>query len=169
MVSNNDVIFAWPFYYPLINQVSFRGGNLRSDAGGMKEDSLDKIEKPNVSETALNSRQRDFLIKIIKLCQDNNIIIKFVETPKYYEISQDNIYLGIIDEYTDLLEDYCVEYYLSGYTYEALKKYTEKELGCKEDHVVPFDSKELSFFSDYIHMSSAGKEQYTLDLIKLIK
>ncbi len=165
--ANNDVIFAWPFYYPLVNQASFQGGNLRT-VGGMTTDSLNNIDKPTVSETVINSKQMDYLIKMIKLCQNNNIILKFVETPKYYEISQDNIYLKIINEYINLLDEYHIEYYLSNYTYEALIKYTQKEPNCEKNHIVLFNSKEPAFFSDYIHMSSDGKVKYTINLTKLI-
>ena len=163
VTANNDSLLTWPIYYFLVNNTSYRGGNLRESPGTTKE-ALSALDMPIAANRTIQGDQREYLLKIIDLCYEKEIPLTFLETPKYIDMAQSEGYIELTEEYVTLLQDKNVEYYLSEATYRQLSERMGSDLSCGENHVVVFDSEEASFFTDYIHLSADGKKEYSHNL-----
>ena len=168
VTANNDSLLTWPIYYYLINDSSYRGGNLRENPGTTKE-ILGTLGMPIAANRTIQGDQREYLSKIIDICNDREIPLTFLETPKYIDMAQNEEYIDLMEEYVTLLQERNVEYYLSEATYRQLSEQMGSDLSCGENHVVLFDSEEASFFTDYIHLSADGKKEYSHNLTLCIE
>ncbi len=168
VTSNNEAVFTWPVYQAVVNPSMFRGGNLRK-IKGITAKKMRKMDMPDLTEGKIISEQREYLVKLIGLCQSREIPITFVETPKYLELIGREDYLTIMEEYVDLLKEYQVTFYLSEATSQALEEKGKGGLVCDLQFVIPFDSSDAGLFSDYIHLSASGKKKYTKKLVAALK
>lgn len=144
--SNNEMLFFWPVYTHLVNAQFYRGGTLSNIQGA----TFEQLEKQSVYEISgkMNAMQKEYLEKIIDLCHEKSIELAFVETPKYYKIQNDNEYKNAMQEYDEFLRNK-----------EISAINLQKE----------FDSTEVIFFRDIIHLSSEGRKEFTKMLCTELK
>lgn len=164
VTSNNEAVLTWPFYQPLVDRSMFRGGNLRRNKGVTAKE-LKKMDMPDSSSETILPRQREYLIRLIELCREEEIPLIFLETPKYRELVGQENYMAIMEDYISLLKEYRVTFYLSEATDRELEKRGKEELMCGAGFSIPFDSADPGMFSDYIHLSADGKKTYTKNLV----
>lgn len=137
--SNNELLLTWPVSYPMINDTFKQGGTLNETVGKSKEE-MDDLEIPSIGEE-VNFVQLEYTVKLIELCRDNNINLSFIETPKYVKIASDNKYQSAMDAYAKLMDDNHVDYVRM------------VDIG--------FDNSNPSYYIDLIHLSSAGRSEFT--------
>lgn len=149
--SNNELIFTWPISSPIINSQFCKGGSL-SIPESISEDALSQISVPSITNN-MNSFQEYYIKEIIKLADENNINLLFIETPKYESVSKDASYLSAMTSYAHLLDTQNTAYILS----ENTKQY------CQLDHALSysFDVTEANYYADTMHLSYNGRVAFT--------
>ncbi len=100
----------------------------------------------DLSTLEVNEYQKKAMIELINHCHDNNQKFIFLESPHYYLLSNDETYLKYKQELISLLEDLKADYILA------------------ED--IDFDNSNPKYFEDMSHMSTAGKENFTREMLK---
>ena len=178
VTTGNDRLLAWPIDYKLTNAQFINGGNLQFEAGGgvagmeqlNREDTLKSLKSKsfeNISKASFNKDQLWYVKETIKLCKDKNIPLSFIETPKYYSIMTEDQYVSLMKSYIELLNQYDVQMYLvedSVYTCKSL--FDAKKNG---RYVISFDTGNLDYYVDWLHLSSNGRTAFTKNLSKAIK
>jgi len=166
VTANNELFITWPISYPLINS-RYLNGSGTAVTEGRTVDDLEKLPI-NTENTALNSVQVQGLYDIALLCQENDIDLVFIETPKYRKTAQNQAYLDIMTQYMALLYKENVRMIVSVGTYS-----TYLSAGNEENTALittyEFDSENASYFQDLIHLSTAGKETFSFVLADLIE
>lgn len=158
--SNNEMFLSWPISYPLINSRYVRGSNNTKNAGATEE-ALKQLPL-NFGESTPKEVQLESLDKLIALCKENNVNIVFLETPKYSYLYEGESYRKIMIEYVDFLDKYNVK--------QVISQETSSHCGILENknHIIySFDSNNPAFFTDLIHMSSDGRETFSVVLKQL--
>lgn len=157
--ANNEQLLTWLVTYPMINNRFYKGGNI-TESIGKSNDVLEQaaIENPGKE---INPIQLSAIEEIIKIANDNDIEIYFVETPKFYTVMQDETYQYIMDIYIGLIENTSAKMILTEETYNNTKK-----VKCDKCIIVPFANEDDYYFIDTVHMSSLGRKKYTEELIK---
>lgn len=142
--SNNEQLLTWPVNKPIINTMFRKGGTLlRSE--GMSEEAYDSIN-PIGANKIQDDTQVDAVKGIIELCNNNNINLLFIETPKAEKIIISDVYVQIMRNYVELLSVNNTEMVL--YDYEYL---------------------EYNDFTDGLHLSTLGRRRFTESLLFDIK
>lgn len=145
--ANNDYLFSYPISSSIINNYYYKGGaNYASYSLG--KDYLDSLDFPHKENSRLVDEQINAIKKIKKLCDDNNINLVYIETPKYIKEANWQTYLRLMNDYKNILEQLNIKYVLAS--------------------EINIDNSDPDYFIDLIHLSSKGREKYTEELIKYI-
>ena len=147
VTSNNEILFTYPIYYPLMS-TQFRNGGSLSVKSGRSNEELDELSVPEITNE-INGYQLEGYNKIIEVCKINKIKLKFIETPKYSKVNNDKSYIDVLNKCVVILENNNVE--------------------CIVDGDIDFNNENGNNFIDLIHMSTEGSKVYTTELCKIIK
>ena len=151
--SNNEMFFTWPASYPFINARYYRGSKIGESAGCTSE-YLNSLEKDYIDESELNPVQAAALDSIIDLCDQKQIEVIFLETPKYQRVYADyESYANGMQSYLDFLKGKKVRVLLSKATADACLVSSFAE-------IYEYDSSDPGLFSDLIHISSDGRRTF---------
>ena len=159
--TNNEVFFTWPISFPLINDRYINGSNASKNKGATA-DQLSKLPL-DFGNTEINDVQAKALDNLIQLCREKNVDIMFLETPKYSYLYQGDAYCNIMGEYIKLLNSYGCK--------QIISQRTAMECGVQEDEVhtvYSFESDTSEFFTDLLHMSSDGREAFSVILKQIM-
>lgn len=138
--SNMDYLLTYPISYPMIAKRYYRGGNNGEDVSPAKTaEELDKL--PIIEDPGIDELQRESLKNIIKLCNDNNIELIFMEPPKYIKMYSDKNFAEKNAELMEFLRS------------EGANVMTGENLG--------FDNTNPAFYADLSHMSYDGMVEFT--------
>lgn len=139
ITSNMEHILTFPISSMVASTQFKDGGNLLVTKGKTSEvldnDDFGTREK-------LNDYQIDGVHKIIRLCQENNIELYFLELPKYVKMVEDRregCYLDLVQLYLEEIDNSNV----------LLVDYND------------FDNSKGEYFQDHFHLSSEGKKVYS--------
>lgn len=146
--SNIDYLATYPVSYPLISKRYYLGGNNGQEYTASKtKEELDAM--PIKEDDGFNELQKSSILHIIDLCRDNGINIIFAESPNYITMYKDENYANKQKLLLELLES------------EKVTVYTSTDF--------KLDNSNPEYYSDLTHMSSKGMEEYTKELINIIK
>ncbi len=160
----NEVLVTWPVTHGMINSRYFRGSFTTILLGATKE-KLNAVELNFEGKDTLQPLQMDALDRIIKLCMEKEIEVVFVETPKYYRVHADHAYNKMMKDYYDFLNKRNVKTILCDKTMENLGLDSEYH-----NHIAySFDNNDASNFSDLIHMSGKGRDEFSRQLGLLLE
>lgn len=157
VTANNESLLTFPVSHKLTNNLYHKGGNVQKNNGTSFE-KLTSLQVPKVQDKIINSLQKEKLLKIIEFCKLYNINLVFIETPKWYKVCEDNDYKDLMKEYLLILNENNIIYYLS--------QKTAENLHLEDGNFIDFDSYDPDLFIDMVHMSSKGREEYSLKLLK---
>ena len=146
--SNMDYMITYPIAHKVISKRYYKGGNDGLDVSAAKTES-ELRALPINEDPGIDKLQLDSIVNIIKICDDNKIDLIFLEPPKYISMYEDGNFSSKHKEMVDLLESNNVNYYLGD------------DLG--------FDNTKAEYYSDLSHMSEAGMEELTKDIINILK
>lgn len=160
---NNEVFVTWAVTHGKVDSRYYRGSSTAS-RDGLTNEKLDAVELKFEGRDTLQPLQMDALDRIIQLCEQKDIDVVFVETPKYYRVHTDVAYNSMMKDYYEFLKERDVKTILCDKTLENLC------LGSEHHKYVAysFDNNDASNFSDLIHMSSKGRDEFSKQLGKLI-
>jgi len=146
--SNMDYLVTYPISYPLIAKRYYKGGNNGEDLSMAKtKEELEAL--PIDEEPGIDELQKESLINIISLCNDNGIELIFLEPPKYIRMYQDKDFSEKFDELIAFLDDQGARTVLS----DELK----------------FDNTNPDYYADLSHMSGDGMAEFTKCVINVLK
>ncbi len=143
---NTELVATWPIYYQIINPTYYKGG-IKTGRDGIDSTKMESLAM--IEESQVDDRNIEAIFEIIKLCQENNIQLRYIETPKSLRIMENENYQNLMAMYQKILEEKEVPYYLS---YNINKE-------------ISYNS---YYFFDLIHLSNSGREKYTRDLIEFL-
>lgn len=155
--SNNELLLTWPVNAKLINSQFYRGGGLTKTFGSTR-DILSQTLVP-VIDTDMNETQKYYLLQLFQLAKEHQISITLVETPKYEIIASDHNYLAAMDVYTQLAKQENIPCIVSAQTAEYLRNSF-----CQ---TYAFNHGEPGYFTDALHLSYEGRNQFTKLLINI--
>ncbi len=139
---NVEQLLTWPIYYPIVNATYYQGG-IKIGKNGIDKNKLDNLNI--IEESTIKDKNIEAILNIIKICQENNISLSYIETPKSGRIMEDHYYQGLMAIYTNILKENNITYYLSTDINENISKNS------------------YNFF-DLIHLSNQGRKEYTESL-----
>ena len=146
--SNMDYLLTYPISYPLIAKRYYKGGNNGEDFSPAKSaEELDKL--PIAEEPGIDPLQKESIVMIIDLCNDNGINLIFLEPPKYIRMYEDKDFADKLEELTEFLESVDAQTIMAD------------DLG--------FDYTNPDFYSDLSHMSGEGMTEFTNRVIEVLK
>lgn len=146
--SNMDYLLTYPVSYPMIAKRYYKGGNNGSDVSPAKtKKELDKL--PIKEDPGIDDLQKDSLVKIIELCENNGIKLIFLEPPKYIRMYGDKNYSEKITMLVDFLKE------------EGALVIMGEDMG--------FDNTNPDYYSDLSHMSGEGMNVFTDKVIEVLK
>lgn len=141
--ANNEMLLSWPVSFPVING-TFRNGGTLSETTGATKEVLGEMGIPVIGD-GVQEIQGEYTQKIIDLCNQENINIIFIETPKYCTVMQDFDYQSVMNEYTAIIDDKA----------EILRFETPADV----------DVNKSDYFIDLLHLSSEGRRVFTKMLL----
>lgn len=149
--SNNELLITWPLMSPILNSQFDNGGTLKETASA----SYEKLSQTSVVslDEKMNPIQQEYLNKLIKLANENEINIVFIETPKFENVTLDDSYINAMEEYIAVLDDKQVPYILSSTLAEQVM--------AAPLAVYEFDSSNAEYYMDTIHLSSHGRRIFS--------
>lgn len=146
--SNMDYLITYPISYPMIAKRYYKGGNNGEDLSPAKtKDELEKL--PIKEDPGIDELQRESIVNIIELCNDNGIKLIFLEPPKYISMYKDANFAGKFDELINLLKE------------------NDAEVILAED--LHFDNTNPDFYADLSHMSGDGMTEFTNRVIEVLQ
>ena len=146
--SNMDYLITYPISYPMVAKRYYKGGNNGEDLSPAKtKEELEAL--PIKEDPGIDELQRESIVKIIELCNDNDIDLIFLEPPKYISMYEDANFAGKYKELIELLEDNDAEVIVA------------KDLG--------FDNTNPDYYADLSHMSGDGMTEYTNKVIEVLQ
>lgn len=153
--ANNEMALTWPVTFPMLNARYQQGAN-PSEVPGADKLWLDNFDAPEMQVTTSQPHpdQLKGLADIISLCQRQKIELLFLETPKYEPVYADSTFRAIMQQYVAYLLDRQQHMILCQATCQMLQMPTDTT-GMISTY--PFDSSDPAYFSDRIHLSSAGR------------
>ena len=158
VTANNETFLTFPINHKLTNTLYHKGGNVQNNEGATIE-KIASMQIPKAQNNQINLLQKESIIKIITLCKKYNILLKFIETPKWHSVSEDYDYQSLIRQYIQVLMDNDIPYSLSQKTAEFVSI-------SGGENIIEFDSENPKYFIDTVHMSSDGRKQYSSQLLK---
>ncbi len=133
--------------YPITNRIYkaryYKGAKTGETLSSGKE-YLEK-EPFDLSDKMINASQEKALRELIQQCKNNNQKIIFLESPHYYRLFDDPVYQKYREVFCQILQEEEIPFILSD--------------------MVEFDQHNPDYFEDMGHMSTAGREEYTKNLI----
>ena len=177
VTTGNERLLSWPIDYRITNAQFLQGGNLQVEIGGgvdgmipmSKADRVAQLKKTDYDKilpVVFNKNQESYVKKTISLCKNNNIPITFIETPKYASIMAQDNYAGLMKSYIKLLLKNNVDFYLI----EDSKFTCNSEINDEKvaEDVISFDTGNVDYFVDWLHLSSSGREEFTKNFTKAL-
>ena len=155
VTANNEQILTYPVNNVLVSSQFRNGGTLLEQEGRTREElyALGTLG----SRDGLNEAQVEGYRRLAALAEEYGLNLYFLETPKYERMYAD--------------EDYMELYGLCLETVRGLEKeWNGKgsfQIICAED--LEFDSSDAGNFQDLIHLSAAGRTEYTRLLCGAVK
>ena len=157
-LTNNELLVTSPLTLKVVNRRYANGGNLGKREGATAE----KLGRLPLlpSRTKPNADQVESLRELVQLCLDNGTSVYFVETPKYHRIiMESDSYIRAMEQYVNLVAGWPCEVLLHDKTLERMKHNGKVKL-----KNYSFDNTDASCYSDLIHLSSAGRRTFSLEL-----
>ena len=155
VTANNEQLLTYPVNNALVSSQFRNGGTLLEQAGKTREElyALGTLG----SRDGLNEAQVEGYRRLVALAEEYDLNLYFLETPKYERMYADEDYLE--------LYGLCLE------TVRGLEKEWSGKgsfrIICAED--LDFDSSDAGNFQDLIHLSAAGRTEYTRLLCGAVK
>lgn len=155
VTANNEQLLTYPVNNALVSSQFRNGGTLLEQAGKTREElyALGTLG----SRDGLNEVQVEGYRRLVALAEEYDLNLYFLETPKYERMYADEDYLE--------LYGLCLE------TVRGLEKEWNGKgsfrIICAED--LDFDSSDAGNFQDLIHLSAAGRTEYTRLLCGAVK
>ena len=155
VTANNEQLLTYPVNNALVSSQFRNGGTLLEQAGKTREElyALGTLG----SRDGLNEAQVEGYRRLAALAEEYDLSLYFLETPKYERMYADEDYLE--------LYGLCLE------TVRGLEKEWNGKgsfrIICAED--LDFDSSDAGNFQDLIHLSAAGRTEYTRLLCGAVK
>lgn len=155
VTANNEQLLTYPVNNALVSSQFRNGGTLLEQAGKTREElyALGTLG----SRDGLNEVQVEGYRRLAALAEEYDLNLYFLETPKYERMYADEDYLE--------LYGLCLE------TVRGLEKEWNGKgsfrIICAED--LEFDSSDAGNFQDLIHLSAAGRTEYTRLLCGAVK
>lgn len=153
--ANNEIVLTWKTVFPYIEQRFYKGGNIAASSAALKEQ-LDKMEVPVINGS--NSQQLEYLSLLLDLAEKNQTEIVFLETPKYRLMEYADSYRGILKEIEKQINSEGVRCLL-------VTDFTADEGRGDE---ICFDLGLSDYYSDLVHLSEAGRKEFTGRLLDVI-
>ena len=155
VTANNEQLLTWPVNNALVSSQFRNGGTLLQQQGSTREElyALGTLG----GRDGLNEAQAEGYRKIAELAEDHDLNLYFLETPKYERMYADPDYMELYELCLTQIQELRGEWDGSG-------SFT---LLCAED--LSFDSSDAGYFQDLIHLSAAGRTEYTRQLCAAVK
>ncbi len=147
VTANNEQLLTYPVNHALVSSQFRNGGTLLFQEGSTKEE-LYALEMLG-GRDGLNEAQLQGYREIVELAKQYDLNLYFLETPKYERMYQD-------EDYRELYELCLTEITRLQQSFDGTGSF---EIICAED--LDFDCSEAAYFQDLIHLSSAGRKEYT--------
>lgn len=166
MQTGNEMLLTWPISYPLINNRYANGANATNVSGSTPEKLQHaESEEMQTMRTDLHKDQMKGLLQIMEMCQHHDINLLFLETPKYTRVYQDTVFCQIMQNYVSFLCEHNQRMILCESTCQQL----DPALLSSPNIVrYAFDTSNAEYFSDLVHISSAGREAFTTQLKSIL-
>lgn len=155
VTANNEQLLTYPINNALVSSQFRNGGTLLQQEGSTREElyALGMLGSRN----GLQEAQMEGYGKIAALAEEYGLNLYFLETPKYERMYADPDYMELYQLCLEEVQRLKAEWNGSG-SFEVL---------CAED--LDFDSSDAGNFQDLIHLSSAGRTEYTRLLCGALK
>ena len=155
VTANNEQLLTYPINNALVSSQFRNGGTLLRQEGSTREElyALGMLGSRN----GLHEAQMEGYGKIAALAEEYGLNLYFLETPKYERMYADPDYMELYQLCLEEVQRLKAEWNGSG-SFEVL---------CAED--LDFDSSDAGNFQDLIHLSSAGRTEYTRLLCGALK
>ena len=155
VTANNEQLLTYPINNALVSSQFRNGGTLLQQEGSTREElyALGMLGSRN----GLHEAQMEGYGKIAALAEEYGLNLYFLETPKYERMYADPDYMELYQLCLEEVQRLKAEWNGSG-SFEVL---------CAED--LDFDSSDAGNFQDLIHLSSAGRTEYTQLLCGALK
>ena len=155
VTANNEQLLTYPLNNALVSSQFRNGGTLLQQEGSTREElyALGMLGSRN----GLHEAQMEGYGKIAALAEEYGLNLYFLETPKYERMYADPDYMELYQLCLEEVQRLKAEWNGSG-SFEVL---------CAED--LDFDSSDAGNFQDLIHLSSAGRTEYTRLLCGALK
>ena len=155
VTANNEQLLTYPINNALVSSQFRNGGTLLQQEGSTREElyALGMLG----SRDGLNEAQTKGYREIAALAEEYGLNLYFLETPKYERMYADPDYMELYQLCLEEVQRLKAEWNGSG-SFEVL---------CAED--LDFDSSDAGNFQDLIHLSSAGRTEYTRLLCGALK
>ncbi len=155
VTANNEQLLTYPINNALVSSQFRNGGTLLQQEGSTREElyALGMLG----SRDGLNEAQTKGYREIAALAEEYGLNLYFLETPKYERMYADPDYMELYQLCLEEVQRLKAEWNGSG-SFEVL--YAED---------LDFDSSDAGNFQDLIHLSSAGRTEYTRLLCGALK
>lgn len=155
VTANNEQLLTYPINNALVSSQFRNGGTLLQQEGSTREElyALGMLG----SRDGLHEAQMEGYRKIAALAEEYGLNLYFLETPKYERMYADPDYMELYQLCLEEVQRLKAEWNGSG-SFEVI---------CAED--LDFDSSDAGNFRDLIHLSSAGRTEYTQLLCGALK
>lgn len=155
VTANNEQLLTYPLNNALVSSQFRNGGTLLQQEGSTREElyALGMLGSRN----GLHEAQMEGYGKIAALAEEYGLNLYFLETPKYERMYADPDYMELYQLCLEEVQRLKAEWNGSG----------SIEVLCAED--LDFDSSDAGNFQDLIHLSSAGRTEYTRLLCGALK
>ncbi len=155
VTANNEQLLTYPINNALVSSQFRNGGTLLQQEGSTREElyALGMLG----SRDGLNEAQTKGYREIAALAEEYGLNLYFLETPKYERMYADPDYMELYQLCLEEVQKLKAEWNGSG-SFEVI---------CAED--LDFDSSDAGNFQDLIHLSSAGRTEYTRLLCGALK
>lgn len=155
VTANNEQLLTYPINNALVSSQFRNGGTLLQQEGSTREElyALGMLG----SRDGLNDAQTKGYREIAALAEEYGLNLYFLETPKYERMYADPDYMELYQLCLEEVQKLKTEWNGSG-SFEVI---------CAGD--LDFDSSDAAGFQDLIHLSSAGRTEYTRLLCGALK
>ena len=106
---------------------------------------MDNLSLPGIRD-GINQVQGDALKEIVRICEEENIELYFVEVPKYDTLDQAEYYVRMRNEL----------------------EYVVAERTIIRASALSFDNRNPSYYQDLLHLSGEGRRTYTKLLLEAV-
>jgi hypothetical protein len=135
----NDLILTWPLVHRYIDALSYHGGYIGKNMGGLSAAAFDGLTVPLPGDRA-NPQQLAALRAVISLAKTEHIAVLLVDTPMPTPVAAEPSIRALRREFQDLAAAERIPYV---------------------DETSGFPTDDPSLFHDAAHLSSAGRDRYT--------